>query len=493
MFNQQRILTDNFILEDLTYIPMGAVNEMFNRPYTVNASAQAIDTISERLHDTKSGKVSANIIGDVVGNIIQPSSVPFATCINRDWVTTRRYVFLLKVKSISQFGEEVNSYIQGYTEYDGITNTGNIDGNMTHFINNIIETTSFTISTPMGVLRKEKLSKIYNVIASQSDHDLFTQRPADIMDSIDLINMSNLVGNGSNIQTYSTSNFINRYNNMVVGSVVDNNIPVEYLSRILNAGLMENKINEVTIDSYDTSDDIARVNKHMNKLPEHALNDNRFVRYLSGLAGFSVARNLFNFNSLMKVDNTIYSRFKVISLNKDYVNPAISNTPEVGDYWTGQDPVTIKAYSLIESSVAMAIKYGFNKIYFTASNISNPTGIAEVFITNFNSFINLDEHDFNFLLEIFKNSFISEIFLSETNSGQIGMHVEGYIDLLGTSKICLTYGGFPTNWYTIPTTANSLFSPVVTLDKEALDVTSFNLGKVIESVATQLSYNANYM
>ena len=164
----------------------------------------------------------------------------------------------------------------------------------------------------------------------------------------------------------------------------------------------------------------------------------------------------------------------------------------MGDYWHGQDPVTVKAYSLIENSVSLATKYGFNKIYFTASNMANPMGLAEVFITNFNSFINLEEQEFNYLLEIFKEKFVTEIFLNETNGGILPMHMEGYIDLMGTSKINLSFAGYPANWYTIPTFANSLFAPVISIDKQAVDHMSFQLGTVIDSLTTMHNVAQSY-
>jgi hypothetical protein len=387
-------------------------------------------------------------------------------------------------------GAEINSYIQGYTEYDGITNTGNIDGNMTHFINNVIETNSITIQTPLGIIRKEKLHKIYNVFSPQGQEDCFTQRPGDILQNIETLNMTNVMSNmgAQHIQGYHTQNFMNPFNNNIIASTVDNGIASEYLSRILTTGVLSTKSKDIHLNSYE----IGEQSTVDTRIPEPSINENRFIKYLNSVQGFRVPRERFNFNQLMSIDNTIYNRFKVIHLNKDYVNPVMSATPETGDYWTGQDPVTVKAYSLIEASTAMAIKYGFNKLYFTASNMSNPTGLAEVFITNFNSFINLEEHDFNFLLEIFKDKFITDIFLTETNGGTIPMYMEGYIDLLGTSKIHLSYAGFPSNWYTIPTTANSLFSSVVTVNSNAFNETSYNLGQVIDALTTNQSMNQTY-
>lgn len=478
---------DNFIIEDLTYIPMGNYVPMFNRPYTVNATKDAIDTISERMHDTKSGKITPNIVNGVAAQVIQPSAVGYQTFINNDWISTKKYIFLLKVKSLDATGVEINSYIQGYTEYDGITNTGNIDGNLNHFINNVIETTEMTINTPLGIIRKEKLYKIYNIFFNGGFNEVYTQRPSDILENINLLNMSNFIQDPNMTVNYM-GNYMNSVDTKTISSSIDNNITTQYLSKILTTGVLNHKDKDIFINSYEIGNGVTPESQ----IPDPSVHDNRFLKYISRMAGYKIVREVFNFQTLMNIDPTIYNRFKVLNITKNYVDPTISNTPEVGDYWNGQDPVTVKAYSLIENSVSLATKYGFNKIFFTASNMTNPTGIAEVFITNFNSFINLEEMEFNYLLELFKEKFITEIFLNETNSGILPMHLECYIDLLGTSKINLSFAGYPNNWYTIPTFANSNFAPVVTIDKNAIDLSTYQLSGIIESINSNFKQDHSY-
>ena len=488
------IVSENFYIEKLIYLPMGTQHPMYNRPYVVNATQQAVETIADRMYETKSGKVTPSLINDVAGCILQPSAVGYQTAINSTWVGTKRYVFLMKVVVIDAFGVQTNSYFQGYTEYDGITNTGNIDEHLVHYVNNVLETRSFEMQTPMGIVRREKLTKIYNVMTNGSmggSADVYTQRPSDILENINVLNMAGVMEK-SDVMAYNLNNYMTPFSGSTVTSSVDNNITTEYLSKILTTGMLANRSKDVFINSSPDSYSINDQNSIEGRIPEPSINDNRFLKYLSRMGGFMNVRETFKFGQLMQIDNTIYNRFTVAKLTKDYVNPLTACTPEVGDYWTGQDPVTVKAYSLIEASVALAVKYGFSNLYFTASNMATPTGMAEVFITNFNSFINLEEHDFNFLLEIFKDKFITEIFLNETNAGTLPLHMEMYVDLLGTSKINLSFAGYPSNWYTVPTTANSMFSPVLTIDRNSFDVTSQHLGTVIDALSYETSTNRQY-
>lgn len=481
------ITTDRFVLDELLFVPMGNHNPMYSRPYIINPTVEGINTIANRLYDTKSPKVTTNILGDVTNSILQRSSVGFGSIIDSNWVSNRRYIFLLKVRTFSAIGDTVISYIQGYTDYDGITDTGNIDGNLVMYINTVIETIVVNITTPYGTTRRERLFKIYNVLSSEHEES-FSQRPIDVMYNIETLQVSEALGDYSTVEGLNMLNYMSPFTNNTVSSTVDNNIASEYLSRLLTTGLLNAKSKEIHLGSYE----ITEQNTLNSKLPEPSISDNRFIKYINSSIGYSMPRDRFTFNSLMGIDETIYNRFKVINLTKEYSNPITANTPEVGEYWTGQDPVTVKAHSLIESSVSMATKYGFNKMIMTASNMSNPLASAEIFITNFNSFMSLEEEDFNYLLEIFKSKFISDIFLPESNGGTLPTHMEIYVDLLGTSKIYLDYAGFPPNWYTIPTTANKLYSPVVTVNHNAFNDTVYNVSQIIDTISNISQTEPNY-
>lgn len=471
-----------YFIEDLIYIPTARHNPMYIRPYSVNMDPLALDTITNKLIENKTSKISSNIIGEVSNRIIQPSAVGFNTAIDNSWLNDRRYIFLLKVKMIDPMGQETMSYIQGFTEYDGITRNGHIDPNLNHVVNNVIDTVVTTVNTPFGIERKERLLRIYDVLSSGIYDVLYTKRPLDMLNYFTVMSSNYKLDMGADVDDvlrnyYDTSSILNKFNNKPVGSSVVNNVPSAYIGRILNTGVQITNENEL-MNSYVINQDFDVESK----APEPEFSDNQFIRFIQKLSGFNSPKNNFAFQGLMNYDPTIYTRFKVFNITKDYVDPILNGTPEVGEYWHGQDPVTVKAYSLIESSVAMALSTGFNKIYFTATNMSNPLGTAEIFITNFKSFINLDEMEFNYLLELFKNKFIADVFLPETNGGTIPMQMEGYIDILGTTKILLSFAGYPETWYTAPTFANSLFNPMLEPNDMSHRTNADNVIRLIDTV-----------
>lgn len=464
---------------------MGTYNPMPLRPYQVSVTTEAINTVAERLYSNKLGSISPSMVSGVTSSIMQPSAVPFESALNSNWVSTRRYLFMMKVRYYDYSGVEINSYLFGYTEYDGINpSTGSIDPGLVHYINNIIDTNVYVYNTPLGVRKTEKIHNLYNAIYSNNEQTVYTQRPKDVyqvMTATDMLSSMDVP-----VQAMTTMGMITPFSNNVISSNISNNIATEYVSNILTAGMHATKEREIHINSYD----ISTTDSGDRYFTEPAISENTFVRTLSKIAGFNVIRPMFQFQTLAAIDNTIYDRFNLINVNKNYSSPVMSATPEVGDYWHGQDPVTVKAYSIIENAIGVASKHGFTKLSFIASNKAGPMGQVIISILNMQSFMNLDDMDNSFLLDMFKEKFNVEVFMNESSCGRIPLHVECHIDLLGSSKIYIEYADKPGNWYTLPTFANSMFSPVLTTDQEVVDYTSTQFNSMINTIidAKQQTY-----
>lgn len=486
MFQQAQMPQDRFIIEELIYVPVGQYNPVYNRPYVVNTNDAAVNMLAERMLENRKTTLSGDILGGLTSQFIQPNAKGLDTVVNNNWVTTGRFIFMLKVRTIDMLGGETISYFQGYTEYDGITNLGTVDPQMVHYINSVIETAVLTFNTPLGVSVKEKIHKHYNVLHSSGYEELFTLRPNDITENMSAMNIANMMSySGDYVDTTYMGNYMNNFDNKTIGSSTSNNIGTEYLANVVNNGVLDTKARDIYLGGDGSVSNSSEV-RHI----EPSLSDNRFARYISRAEGFRTVREMFSFAQLGNLDPTIYDRFKLIQINRNLRDPNLATTPDNGDFWHGQDPVTVKAYSIIENSVGLATKYGFNKLYFIASNMTGPAAGTDIYITNFNSFINLDQQDFNYLLEMFKSKFVTDVFMSESFGGSVPLHIEMYVDLLGSTKLNLSYAGYQPNWYTIPTFANSLFNPITTPSKQEVEYTTTQMYNVIDAL-TNLNQTVN--
>lgn len=472
-----------FLLQKLVYFPMRNFNPMPLRPYTFAVQSDAMDTLVRRMQETNSGKITADMLSGVTSGIVTPSAVPYTSAIDHSWVGQRRYLFMMKVSHVDYMGTEINSYFFGYTEFDGISTAqshANMDMNMVHYVNNVIETATHVFQTPMGTVRNEKLLQIYNTIYNQQgfgSHSVYTQRPTDLYNALQANEIASVM-QGIDVQPHFVSGMIAPFSNNVVASTTENNISTEYLSRLLTGGIHAVKNKEIHVNSYEIAEDVSSA-RHFQ---EANMGETAFIRYLSRIAGYSTSQPMFTMGHLMRIDPTIYDRFEVFNLTSDFSSPILSATPETGEFWHGQDIVTTKAHSLLENCVALATKYGFQKLSFSATNMAGPAMGTQMGILDFNSFLSVSQQDFSYLLEIFKDKFNLEIFLNETNSGTLPLTMECHIDLLGASKIYLEFAGFHGKWYTAPTFANSLYSPVVTMGDETLSIAASHIGSIVNTL-----------
>ena len=415
--------------------------------------------LQDKLAETQSVKLDPVLVQGVMTGMLQPNAAGFATPVDSAWVTMPRFIFILKVRSVDATGNEICSYIQGFTDHAGITPTGHADPRMSHRINSIIETVIQQFQTPMGWVRQEKLYKVYNIFSS-GGLEVFCQRPTDVLDTITVNSTAAFMANsGMDVTGTSLGNVLNQWNRAVVGSDVNNNIGADYLCKVINAGIHDHKEKALFLNSYE----IGVTNSVLQQEP--SLNDNRFVKFLSRCSGGMSISDDFLFQTLTMVDPTVADRFIVLNPVRDMRDPITAVTPDVGDHWLGQDMVTLKAYTLIESSVALATAFGMQKLNFTVTNMNNPLGYAELVIYNWNTKMALDNNDIYTLLERSKTNTSRSISprpaLARSDEG--GCHV----DLLHHQDQP-ELRRLSENWYTIPARPIAIQS-MLTADKMTFD------------------------
>ncbi|MDD2819154.1 MAG: hypothetical protein PHN51_10245 [Candidatus Nanopelagicales bacterium] len=474
-------------IESVVYYPMRNFNPMPMRPYLFSVKPEASDRLAERMAEAKAGSVTPGMLNGIASGIMGTSAVAYAGVINSSWVQQPKYLFMMKVSHVDYLGTQINSYFFGYTEHDGmsfLSGSATIDTTMLHCVNNVIETTTTMISTPMGVVRSEKLLRFYNAVYNQQGYGnatVYTQRPTDLYNAVQATELANVMtqyGDQHDFTAQNVQSIVSPFAQHAVVSTTENGIASEYLARVLTGSIVATKSREIHVNSYQVETDQSTIGQ----FTEPNIAQTEFLRVLSRISGNNVTRPMFTMGDLMRIDPTIYDRFQVYQLTSDFSNPILTNTPEVGEAWMGQDIVTTRAYNLLENCVALATKYGFQDLSFMANNMVSAAGESVFQILNFNSFLSLAAQEFNYLLEVFKDKFFSEIFINETQSGQISINMECHVNLFGGSKIFLQLGGYPGVWYTAPTFASSLYSQVVTPDKGTLDAAAHAVASVVNTL-----------
>jgi hypothetical protein len=483
-----------FNIERLHYFPTMQQTPVLLRPYVFNVENNAMEVVGQKMQENKTGRITPAMLSGIAGGIVQTSATGYESSLNAEWVSTPRFLFMMKVSYHDHSGGEINTYIFGYTDHDGFSQQGSIDPSMLHHVNNIVETSVYHQQTPLGTKRVEKLSKVYNTIYSKNDRSnvsIYTQRPMDMFDIMASNDLASIMPTVDSITP--VTNYITNFSNNSVSSANDNGITTSYLASILTGGIHATKNREMFIPSmtlgigggYGVMGD----DPTQRFFDEPSVADNQFLRTLNHMTGSRVVQPYFMFGSLMTMDQSINDRATLFNLTNDFASPIMSNTPQVGDHWNGQDMVTVKAFSLIENSVSMATKFGFTKLSFMVTNMMDMIGTINITILEFNSFLNLTDEDHRFILRMFEDRFRTDIFMSESNCGQIPIFMQCHVNLIGTSKIYLEYAGQPGTWFTVPTFASSLYSSVITTDKNTMEWSASELGRTLNILTDALQPN----
>ena len=311
-----------------------------------------------------------------------------------------------------------------------------------------------------------------------------------------LMELTNNMGYGGpyggvvEVEAQSHDNLVSRFNNNIVASASNNGVATNYLTKVLNEGIMKKANNNLFVGTFDTVDNTRKTSDIIEVSPH----DNRFLKYISSMRGFMSVRNDFTYFDLLSMDNTVDQRARVLHVDDNRtVLDMYRNTPEVGEYWHGQDGTTLKAYSIMEAATSIVPQFGYNSITLTATNMADATGMANVIISDGNSYTNVDDASKMQLLEMIRQKFLTDVFLPETNGGVIDMYLELYVDIIGTTKIYLQFAGNPGSWYTAPTAAKSLFSQQITFDRYTLNAATEQFSTLVDNVVSNnpgASYNA---
>ena len=73
------------------------------------------------------------------------------------------------------------------------------------------------------------------------------------------------------------SSTISPYNNKTVGSLTDNSVGSEFLSKTLSSGILAHKSRDIVVGSFEVNDQSSTDTT----LPEPSISDNRFIKALS--------------------------------------------------------------------------------------------------------------------------------------------------------------------------------------------------------------------
>lgn len=454
----------NMSITRVLLIDTGTYNDQFLRPYEMKITHQVEQEVRDRIQ-TSNGKFSNLTFHDIHNQILSPSEKPEAQVgIINGW-ETRRLRFLIEIEIDTKVGGKVIERVTGYTDHAGILN-GNVDPNMTLFINNTARFREVTFMTPNGPVKQYQKADNSQIIADNTfqgirSHQqyLSMMRPEDVFGTIATQSYVD------NVNTIDVSHVVNH---TATKNARSNNNPAEYLTSLYNA------YQDAFVASSDfgqTSSDIYDQAKNAVRSPSAATDS--FINAIRNIRGeMSLPTNHFRYADLLMLDPTIESRVTYITktANVERFNHVPTHERGATQGWHGYDYHTSAANMIAQAIPGMMIDCGIAMIAFRSSNFAGGNQFMSV-VTAAEGFVNVDlSNDISNFLRRVELELMTGLSLNH----QIAFGIEVFSDFLNDSRITITINNESIT-FVMPTFCDSILSPVITMDRQRINGLAENL------------------
>ena len=288
----------------------GTYNRQFSRPYevvTTNDRMAALNTLEDRIGNVcrtnPIAKIEGNLLSGLCSNLVVPSAAYDRELIIPNGWNESRLRFVVEVHIQTHFGTDVY-FMQGFTDYVGVSLQGTADPKMTFFINSFIKVNrsqDFTGMNPMGF--RDVITESYQVVNgqfhSQQGHtQVYGLRPEDVI---------------AGIQSNYLSGMASNYTGATVADVRINKAGESLRSRRAN-GIPSNFLSKL-VDSYRSATTLADFgngtddiySRAMQNCYEGTVYENPFIRAISNIKQIPNS-TFFTLEDLAKIDPTVGER-----------------------------------------------------------------------------------------------------------------------------------------------------------------------------------------
>jgi hypothetical protein len=441
-----------------------------------------MSALVDRVQNNNGDRINGSLLAGAAVNVISPAATPEGPVIIPNGWENPRIRFVLIVDSLFSTGSSLTYYIQGYTDYDGITSSNAIDPRMNFLINSITTITQLTQVTPVGTITQDR---VVDSVQLLSDHDWnsniaqrqgkLSLRPHDLIVGIQSQHYGAAIDHTSPGAFLDTRNFIKQD---PVRSTRSNNIGTNYIAKVLDTYIAAT----LQVPFGQSDQDIYSLAK--NNLYENSAYDNPFIRAISDSNGIAIS-HCFTYPQLCTIDHNTsnVTNFIIQGVTQQTQLHRAGQT----EFWNGSTIETVVATILSHAVPALMMELLISKIIFRSTNYSHGVQMSTV-ISYANSLTNADLTQ-NY--ELFKRRLEQEVIFDLTYGNQESYLLDMSVDLFGETWIKITLGNNPAVDYVTPSFCDNLSVPIITNSMDHFNSMSSDFEQIIRNCADGLNANGN--
>lgn len=226
-------------------------SDMWRRSYSVgNMNSNDLTNVADIINSNKMGRdINPTLLSNYLPNMVSLKKMPSGMIFMPSGWGQRRYKFII-IASVKYTESYYTQYlIQGYTNYDGISVSDNIDPNMVLYFNSITECSiAQEYDTYTGKVRKSisnvKSTNFLENLEKEMKNNLATIRPADVHKRIDYKKYDE-------DHTLIPLNVGDYSDRKVTTSKRNNNISSVYTANIINTSIQANAVGGIEAGQYN--------------------------------------------------------------------------------------------------------------------------------------------------------------------------------------------------------------------------------------------------
>lgn len=435
-------------------IETGTYTQQVNRPLKLSLDHMAIENLGRKIEETNAQTFNSSLLNAAGTRLLEPDMYSDeAIDIVNGW-GERRCRFVLEVDIEKPGASLITNFYQGYTDRLDESHTGELAPDTEFVINSFM-------SSSMGQRGIPRLRRHSQILSGDfSRGDVYSARPYDVGTGIQSNVLRKMYADGENLN-FNDSRIKPIHES--VGSDRRNNIPTNYLSRILKSHYSAQVASEFGADSANLIDEMC------GNLAEPELTEDDFLRQLNMRVGHGsrnfrsvkfVLKDLFSLDPDLHDEQIEYRRMGRTNYHR------LSDRRDSED-WEKNVPETLWATVLSNTIPALMIESMINKIDFTIHNLG-PGGHVEMTI---------DPESYEMMGDIriqdvrgkFKFALETEVLNDLSLRGDILFDIRVQVDLGMEARIDISLNEGAEVRYVSPIFADSMISSAYTVSSEHID------------------------
>lgn len=477
-FNQEQ-KTDISVVK-LILLESEGYKDQWIRSLNVNASYEdmnALHNLIDRKVAMNTTLINSTEVSQTLPNVCSLSSTPVTKAeMPYGWGEKRgKFMLLLSSPSLLNNGEDLY-FIQGYTNYWGVSSQGHIDETMLFFINSIVVMQKTITADGMAMTRvidyltilsdpttqlpvpvREPLS--YNQVGgyNQQQPELLIGRPEDITSTITQQNF--IEEDFMNVTMTPAATYKSPTVEKIAPHVANRNIsvPTKHVSEVLTKVLQSDRTSDM---SFSPSVDVMDQATAYFKTP--TLYDIPFIKEVIMRSG---GKEVSSFTTAILKDIVTPidpNAVMIIPLNRD-VKPVSGINVEDSSELHGADIETRTAILAVEAIASFLSESLLLGATISITNVSNEYMVS---ITNPTSIVS--GIDLGFVMQKLETRILNELCPILTHNNAILVFLDMDINLVNDSRLTVSINSNPPVPFVIPVFADNVMSSLIT-DKETFD------------------------